>query len=209
MSTEPRKKKDKDQPQKKTYTVQLPNAGAAKVTVTHSMEEIEVAAKYDAGLQAVPGTTYLVPIKRKLRDKSGEPITAKVRVQGVKLRIRLDDRVLEARACCKPPDVFNTQIGLRQALRRIFKLDSGISLDKYEPGHVATITEKVGGKKSTRTVWIKGGRPVVDKTVTPKLSGTDRQELLKTVIRGGPRKDRIKKVPETTKTSETTGAAVG
>jgi hypothetical protein len=166
---------------KKIFDVELPSGQEVKVMLSHSTEKCERPVKVESGMQAI-AEDFLIPRFRKVRDRNGNVLTTPVSVPGVRIRLRFSDgHLMEGRACCKPPDTFKTKMGLRRAIHRIFKVDSGISLHKFA----------------------KGGQPLRDKSVKPRLTGTDRKQLYRAIMRKG-KPFREKKKEETTTTSTET-----
>jgi hypothetical protein len=93
-------------------------SGKARIKVTHGFDTVE--AKISA-------------LGRWLRDKNGEIRREKVKVPATSLKITLaDGTVLKARSCCKPPDVFKTEVGINLAAKRLLLTDTEHKLSRND-----------------------------------------------------------------------------
>lgn len=69
-----------------------------------------------------------IPVYRNIRDAQGNFVTYPLTVQGVRIQIKFADKErLQARSCCKPPDIFTNAEGTKIALKRLFRMDKGIN----------------------------------------------------------------------------------
>lgn len=152
-------RKPKQKPKPRTFKVALANGQEIEVTLSQTTETIEKPIKYAE--KYVRG--FILPLMRRVKDQNGNVVTANVQVDGCRVTLKLPDgTILEGRSCCKSPDQYRSITGYKHALRRIFKADSGISLNKYE----------------------KGGKPV-RKKVKQKLTGEDRRIIQRAVMSRG------------------------
>jgi hypothetical protein len=137
--TKEKKKAKKKPPQEieRNYDVTLPSGQTVSVRTRQSKQDIDVKAKVQNGMMEY-GMDF-IPIMRNLyrgKGKNKEIVKDTVKVNGVEVRVRFKDgETLEARSCCKPPDIFKVAPGKRLALGRIFIQDLGlnpakINLDK-------------------------------------------------------------------------------
>lgn len=152
------KKKKEKVPQRDTWTFQLPISGnrTVNVTVRQGQENVERKAKYIKGHRDYGGV--LVPIFATLKDAKRQPVKTTVALQGVRISVEFPDgSILEARSCCKPPDVFNVRSGKRKATHRLFGIDSGIDPHTREK----------------------------NETHKPLLTGEDRRTIYRAVLRNG------------------------
>jgi hypothetical protein len=164
-------KKKKDTPDilfQKSVNVDLPSGSKIKVTVAHTNELIRRRAKV-----TMPDNKT-----RNLRDADGNYVTMEWKVRGIRLTLEFEngDKVV-ARSCCKPPDVFNAKEGIKRALRRIFKMDSGISCNRFA----------------------EGGKPIREKTKA-RIKNKDRESLLLSLVK--PKKKKAAAIGEGPLTSE-------
>lgn len=112
----PKKKKTWSAPEGFTKTIVLSSTNKAEIKVAHFLDTIDVKAKI-----VVFGRYYRGP------DDTGPIVKhiAKVKVPSTHVIVKLENgHVLQARSCCKPPDVFNRYEGIIRAARRLVREDA-------------------------------------------------------------------------------------
>lgn len=112
------------------YEVSLPSGQKVTVETRYGIKQkIDVKAKIPIGGVSFGGFDVTPAFKNFRKDK--EIVTDTIRVSGLEMSIRFKDgEILEARSCCKPPDVFRAAVGKRLALGRIFIQDMGLDPSK-------------------------------------------------------------------------------
>lgn len=175
-------KTEPDHPKQKTewkFDAKLPSGQRVRVKIKQGTETVERKVKVEAGVRLIGRDDQIpIPVYSNMRNKKGELVTQPMKVMGLRITVRFDGgKELEARSCCKPPDVFNAKTARRRALHRLFMLDSGI-----DPANVQW-EESESGRRMRR----EDGHE-------PRLNGEDRKSLFYLVMRNG--KEKIKKTAE-------------
>lgn len=207
----------------KQCSITLPSGQRVTLTLKHTTETINVPVRYQVGARTVDLPDHdmrqqewellkgvvvaargrmengqvVIPKMRKLRV-NGQIVTHPIKVPGCYVRIVFEDKTsVEARSCCKPPDTFDSTTGFLHALKRITRMDDGVSLNKFVPTHV---DEK-------KMIIVKGGKHVVDKKAKPKLTGADRVALRGLILRRG-REAKVRRATERRPATETEKSSV-
>lgn len=73
-------------------------------------------------------------VKRKHRDAEGHLSFVDLTLQGTSIDVVMEDdnSMISGRACCKPPDSFSKQFGMKTAVNHLFKEDKNKKLSRED-----------------------------------------------------------------------------